>query len=70
MVEDDGVGASDEKIAQLGVRGARLDEASSGDGLGLSIAFEIVAANRGRIVVDRGRLGGLRARVILPLAES
>jgi signal transduction histidine kinase len=70
VVEDDGAGASDEKIARLGVRGVRLDEASSGEGLGLSIAFEIVAVNRGRIVVDRGRLGGLRAAVTLPLAEA
>lgn len=68
IVEDDGVGVGDELIAQLGVRGARLDESMPGEGLGLSIAFEIVRLNRGTIAVDRSRIGGLRATIALPQA--
>jgi signal transduction histidine kinase len=66
VVEDDGKGMSDAQIARLGVRGVRLDESSTGTGLGLSIAFEIVELNRGKVVVDRGELGGLRVTVRLP----
>ena len=68
VVEDDGVGVSDDLITQLGVRGARLDESMPGEGLGLSIAFEIVRLNRGTIAVDRSRIGGLRATIALPQA--
>jgi signal transduction histidine kinase len=39
-----------------------------GEGLGLSIAFEIVRLNRGTIAVDRSRIGGLRATIALPQA--
>ena len=69
VVEDDGVGVSDDKIAQLGIRGLRLDENSAGEGLGLSIAFEIVRLNSGTIDVSRGQLGGLRVAVRLPLTN-
>jgi signal transduction histidine kinase len=68
VVEDDGVGVSDDLITRLGVRGARLDESMPGEGLGLSIAFEIVRLNRGTIAVDRSRIGGLRVTVALPQA--
>lgn len=68
VVEDDGVGVSDELIARLGVRGVRLDESGPGEGLGLAIAFEIVRLNRGAIGIDRSRLGGMRVTVTLPSA--
>jgi signal transduction histidine kinase len=55
-------------IARLGVRGVRLDESSAGQGLGLSIAFEIVRLNRGTIAIDHSRFGGMRLTVMLPLA--
>jgi signal transduction histidine kinase len=67
-VDDDGAGLSDEMIARLGVRGVRLDESSAGQGLGLSIAFEIVRLNRGTIAIDHSRFGGMRLTVTLPLA--
>lgn len=68
VVEDDGDGLTDDQIARLGVRGTRLDETAPGEGLGLAIAFEIVRLNRGSILVERGRLGGLRVRITLPAA--
>jgi signal transduction histidine kinase len=67
-VEDDGAGLSDELIARLGVRGVRADESSTGEGLGLAIAFEIVRLNRGAIGIDRSRFGGTRIIVRLPSA--
>jgi signal transduction histidine kinase len=65
-VEDDGAGMNEADVSRLGVRGARLDESSPGDGLGLSIAYQIVRLNRGRIDINRGRLGGLGVTICLP----
>ena len=66
VVEDDGVGVSDDMIARLGVRGVRVDESGPGEGLGLSIAFEIARLNRGAVGIDRSRSGGMRVTVTLP----
>jgi signal transduction histidine kinase len=68
IVEDDGIGASDDVIARLGVRGVRLDESRAGEGLGLAIAFEIVRLNQGAIGIDRSRFGGMRITITIPPA--
>lgn len=66
-VEDDGPGAPQEKLAQISERGVRLDESVGGQGLGLSIAREIVAHYHGEMGFERSpRLGGFRAWVRLP----
>lgn len=70
LVEDDGAGMEEADISRLGVRGTRLDEDSQGEGLGLSIAYQIVQLNRGRIAVGRGRLGGLKVSMWLPLSRK
>ena len=70
VVEDDGPGMEDNEIAKLGVRGTRLDQDSQGEGLGLSIAFQIVHLNRGSMTMDRGRLGGLKVSMRLPLSRK
>jgi signal transduction histidine kinase len=59
VIEDDGVGLSDEQIEKLGQRGVRLDERSHGHGLGLAIAFEIMRLNRGSLQLGRSGMGGL-----------
>jgi signal transduction histidine kinase len=65
-VEDDGTGMSEEEISQLGRRGARFDETMPGEGIGLSIAFEIARLNRGVMKIDRSYLGGARVAIVLP----
>jgi signal transduction histidine kinase len=65
-IEDDGEGLTDEQITRLGERGVRLDERSHGEGLGLSIAFEILRLNRGDLRLGRARSGGLRVEVRMP----
>lgn len=70
VIEDDGVGISDDAIARLGVRGTRLDETKSGEGIGLAIAYEVVRLNRGTISATRGDMGGLRLSVRLPAAPA
>jgi len=59
IVEDDGPGVSDDDLAILTQRGARLDEEVSGHGLGLAIAQWIAEQYRGRLTLRRSdELGG------------
>ncbi len=69
VVEDDGPGLSDDDIARVMTRGARLDEAAPGQGLGLSILTETVALYAGELKFERSDLGGLKARLRLPATD-
>ncbi|HRO04975.1 MAG TPA: sensor histidine kinase, partial [Terricaulis sp.] len=69
VVEDDGPGLSDEEIARVMARGERLDEAAPGQGLGLSILKETVDLYAGQLIFERGQLGGLKARLLLPATD-
>jgi signal transduction histidine kinase len=69
VVEDDGPGLSDENLAKAMARGARLDEAAPGQGLGLSILKETVDLYAGELAFERGELGGLKARLRLPATD-
>jgi signal transduction histidine kinase len=69
VVEDDGPGLSDEELAKAMARGARLDEAAPGQGLGLSILMETVELYAGELLFERGELGGLKARLRLPATD-
>jgi signal transduction histidine kinase len=66
-VEDDGPGLSEEQCAEAVKRGRRLDETVPGTGLGLSIVADLAALYGGRLELGRSSIGGLRARLILPL---
>ena len=66
VVEDDGVGVSKEKLAELTQRGHRIDESLPGHGLGLAIVKEIVELYGGRLQFDESpELGGLRVQLSL-----
>jgi signal transduction histidine kinase len=70
-IEDDGPGCSPQELAQLARRGVRIDESSSGHGLGLAIAKDIVEQYGGRLDFGRSKqLGGLQVRVALPLGYT
>ena len=69
VVEDDGPGLSDADQAKAMARGARLDEAAPGQGLGLSILKETVDLYAGELLFERGDLGGLKARLRLPATD-
>ena len=68
-VEDDGAGLNDQEIAVVMERGARLDEAAPGQGLGLSILKEAVELYAGELIFERSALGGLKARLRLPATD-
>jgi two-component system sensor histidine kinase PhoQ len=65
-VEDDGPGIPpDQRAAVLG-RGVRADSSVPGQGIGLAVARDIVAAYGGRIDIDASpELGGARVRATL-----
>ena len=69
-VEDDGEGLTQEERAEVIRRGARLDETVAGSGLGLSIVADIVQLYGGRLALARSDLGGLKARISLPIATA
>jgi two-component system, OmpR family, sensor histidine kinase PhoQ len=65
-VDDDGPGIAPEARARVLERGVRLDERVPGQGIGLSMVADIVAAHSGDITVDTSTLGGARFRLRLP----
>jgi signal transduction histidine kinase len=68
-VEDDGEGLDDNALIAARKRGARLDETSPGSGLGLSISDELTRAYGGSLILSRSSLGGLKAQIMVPVAE-
>lgn len=69
-VEDDGSGLKPEQIKDALTRGTRLDESKPGTGLGLSIVHDTVREYGGSLRLERSLLGGLNARIVLPVARS
>lgn len=66
VVEDDGPGIPKaHREAVLG-RGARIDTAVEGQGIGLAATADIVAAHGGTLSIDDSALGGARVIVALP----
>jgi signal transduction histidine kinase len=64
-IDDDGPGIPEAELAGLTARGARLDRAGTGDGLGLAIATEIAEAAGGGITLAN-TAGGLRVTLTVP----
>ena len=65
-IEDDGPGIAEADREQVVQRGIRADSRQSGQGIGLAVAAEIVAAYRGHLKITRSqRLGGACISLIL-----
>ncbi|WP_308910339.1 sensor histidine kinase [Pseudokordiimonas caeni] len=65
-IRDDGPGVPEDALLKLGERGLRLDETAPGNGLGLAIARDILAAYGGTMTLTNIPEGGLEARLELP----
>lgn len=66
VVEDDGPGIAPAQREALRERGRRGDERVPGQGLGLAVATDIIAAYQGTLSIERGALGGAQVVVDLP----
>ena len=67
-ITDDGPGLTAAEIQEALKRGARLDEATPGSGLGLSIVKDLADAYNGDLSFSRADSGGLKAKLKLPIA--
>jgi two-component system sensor histidine kinase PhoQ len=65
-VEDDGAGIAVRDRQRMLERGARADEATPGQGLGLAMVREIVQLYGGELEISDSELGGARVCVRLP----
>ncbi|MFT5082069.1 MAG: two-component system sensor histidine kinase PhoQ [Lentisphaeria bacterium] len=66
VVEDDGPGIAAHQRKQILARGARIDSAQPGQGIGLSVAADIISTYGGGIAMDSSSLGGASFSVTLP----
>lgn len=67
FVDDDGPGLAAHQRSAATRRGQRLDETKPGSGLGLSIVTELADLYGGVLTLEDSPLGGLRARLTLPM---
>ena len=69
IVDDDGLGLNEQERGMVIKRGERLDEATPGSGLGLSIVNDLVGAYGGKLKLEKSPLGGLRVKLGIPAAS-
>nr|WP_152671491.1 two-component system sensor histidine kinase PhoQ [Xenorhabdus khoisanae] len=69
IVDDDGPGVPPDKREMIFQRGLRADTLQAGQGLGLSIASEIVEQYAGTISIEDSPLGGARVSVIFRVQQ-
>jgi two-component system sensor histidine kinase PhoQ len=67
--EDDGPGIAEDAAQRVLERGARGDESRAGQGIGLAVVRDIVAAYDGAIEIARSELGGAALVLSLPARE-
>lgn len=70
MIADDGPGMTEAECDEMIKRGRRLDEQAPGNGLGLSIVVDMAGMYQGALTLQRASLGGLAARLTLPLRRQ
>lgn len=69
-IEDDGPGVPEDQTARILERGQRLDTNKPGQGIGLSIAAEIISSYDGHLHISQSALGGARFSILLPLPAA
>jgi len=62
-IEDDGPGIAADQVEAVLQRGTRMDESLPGQGIGLSMANEIISVYGGQLAIAASPLGGTLLRV-------
>ena len=70
IIDDDGPGLPEAQREAAMKRGLRLDETRPGSGLGLAIVADLAKLYGGVLVLETAPLGGLRARLEVPIVEA
>lgn len=70
IIEDNGVGISEDKIKAVLLRGVRLDEKTNGTGLGLDIVKELALSYQGGFTLSSDRGRGVKAILTFDLFEK
>jgi two-component system sensor histidine kinase PhoQ len=65
-IEDDGPGIPDQMRDEVLNRGARIDQQIPGQGIGLSVASEIVGIYRGKLKIGESDMGGAAIHLRFP----
>ncbi len=68
VIEDDGEGIAKEKRDVILKRGARIDTVKPGQGIGLSVALDIISSYNGSLEVEQSVLGGASFRITFPVS--
>ena len=67
VIEDDGPGIAEDKVAEILQRGVRADENVAGHGIGMAVVNELIELLGGRLVGSKSfELGGMKWLVYLP----
>ncbi len=66
VIEDDGPGIAENERQRVLGRGNRADQQMPGQGIGLSVAHEIVRLYDGRLEIDASDMSGAKITVIIP----
>ena len=67
VIEDDGPGIDPAKRESVLHRGIRADTQQPGQGIGLSVVYELVTLYQGKLDIDKSALGGARVTLTLPV---
>ena len=69
-IEDDGPGVPENQRERILERGQRLDTSIPGQGIGLSVAAEIVRSYGGDIRIHASELGGACFSILMPITPE
>nr|WP_246500943.1 sensor histidine kinase [Azospirillum rugosum] len=69
-VDDDGPGLPADRRGAVLAPGVRLDESTPGTGLGLAVVRDVARLYGGDVRLSDSPLGGLRAELVLPVADG
>jgi two-component system sensor histidine kinase PhoQ len=69
-IEDDGPGIAFEHRQSLLSRGTRLDSYQEGQGIGMAVVSDLVAAYQGQLQIDDSPLGGAKISVTFPISDK